>query len=106
MRLSMLGMGELEASFVELNAAEVVSLLTSGGDIAFHEYAGLTHEINQLVSRNWTLLEFKHVMREANACADYLAKETHHLITGCTSWKDPTVQLESLLLHDKLGASF
>lgn len=56
----------------------------------------------ELINRQW-MVELKHVFREFNVCADFLAKEGHnHGLNWKVSRKAP-IRLESVILSDALG---
>lgn len=69
-----MGQGRARNVICESDSAEAISLLQSAGDCSFHMYGALLHvDISKAVNRPWHL-QFIHVMREANNCADFLAK--------------------------------
>lgn len=89
----------------ESDCLEVVQLLTEGKDHSFHVHAGVIEEILQMAQRDWSI-QFNHVMREANMCSDYLARNAARETTRWKTWNVPPPLLEDLLLHDSLQCCF
>lgn len=88
----------------ESDSYEVVSLLNGVESHIYHVYAGIIEEILSLVHRQWAV-QFGHVLREANMCADFLAKEAWKMSSSSKEWKDHPPLMGSLLLQDMLGSS-
>lgn len=88
----------------ESDSSEVVSLMSGTANISFHVYVATIGEIISLVNQDWSV-NFGHVLREANVCADFMAKEAWKMTSSWKDWKDPPVLLRSLLLQDTLGAA-
>lgn len=83
-----MGQGRARNVICESDSAEAISLLQSAGDCSFHMYGALLHvDISKAVNRPWHL-QFIHVMREANNCADFLAKATHQVQTRWKDWME------------------
>lgn len=61
----------------ESDSTEVVNLLTENANISFHVHGAAMALIMELIRRDWCL-KIEHVSREANMCADHLAKNAIH----------------------------
>lgn len=85
----------------ESDSADAINLVNADGDHSFHMYGALLQDIAQLARRQWHL-KFNHVMREANRCADFLAKAADQVRNRWNNWNEPPVQLDTLLLGDTL----
>ena len=86
---------------IELDAKSVVDLLNiSSASIA--DYAPLVDDCKILMNRipRWKL---KHCFREANACADQLARMALHLQQPFVLLDTPLVEVSSLLLYVLTG---
>lgn len=88
----------------ESDSLDVISLLTNANHLSFHVHGNVTHDIPQLMRRDWTVT-FTHALREANMAADFMAKNAVHFAAWMV-WRDPPSLLGSLLLKDSLGCSF
>jgi hypothetical protein len=73
--------------------------------VGFHKYRVLIFEIRELLSRDWTI-RIKHTFREANFCADFMAKLATSYDNGLMIWDEPPQGLQQLLLADIVGISF
>lgn len=85
----------------ESDSAEAISLVQLEGDYSFLVYGALLHDIAQAANRPWRV-QFMHIMREANNCADLLAKAGYQVQADWKDWLEPPVQLVSLLHCDIL----
>lgn len=88
----------------ESDSLDVVQLLTEGKDHSFHVHAGVIEDILQLTKRDWSI-QISHVLREANMCADHLARTAAWDTTSSKTWNVPPSLLEDIILHDRLGCS-
>ncbi|KAJ1410831.1 Ribonuclease H domain [Sesbania bispinosa] len=79
--------------------------LINEGDIAYHRYASLIREIRGLFRRDWEA-SIKHIFREDNYCADYLAKNGAKLDTHLQILEEAPAELKPLILGDALGIAF
>jgi len=79
--------------------------LLSTNQVGFHKYRVLIFEIRELLSRDWTI-RIKHTFREANFCADFMAKLATSYDNGLMIWDEPPQGLQQLLLADIVGISF
>lgn len=67
----------------ETDSQEAVQLIHATSPHALHVFADTMEQILDLMQRSW-LVEMHHVFREANACADFLAR---YNTSNCTGWK-------------------
>ncbi|CAL1405542.1 unnamed protein product [Linum trigynum] len=67
-----------------------------------HPHYILVSQILQLLSRDWQV-ELKHVFREGNVAADYLASLGHSLSVGEHTITEPSSTLNHLLLYGIMG---
>lgn len=84
----------------ETDSLKVVNLLQDGVCHNFHKYSTILGEIRSLLNQQW-LVHISHVYKEANACADYLAKFGATQCLGWKRWKDLPPLLGSFLFRDK-----
>ncbi|XVF24631.1 hypothetical protein REPUB_Repub13aG0143800 [Reevesia pubescens] len=68
----------------------------------FEVHGQLIRDIQDLMNRSWTC-RVVHSFREANTCADAMAKQGS--VHGLIIYDDPPVSIASLLLADSLGVS-
>ncbi|XP_057420427.1 uncharacterized protein LOC130714518 [Lotus japonicus] len=68
----------------------------------FHEFAVLINNICDLLRKDW-VVRIEHVLREGNACADFLAKAGVNQDLGFLHLQDPLPGMEHLILADSLG---
>lgn len=88
----------------ESDSLEVVRLLVERVDHSFHEHARVIEDILQLAKRNWNI-QFNHVLREANMCADQLTRNAARETNLWKTWNVPPSLLKDLLLHDSLACA-
>lgn len=82
----------------ECDSREAVHLITGfHGD--FHHFRGLLHEINSLPNRNWGV-QVQHILREANQCADDLAKHGAGVDSSFNMLRSPRTTVSNALLVD------
>ena len=93
---------QLPNVIVELDAAIVVQFLTLGLPIQ-HPYSVLVHDALQLITEGW-VSKVRHILREGNRCADFLANLAQSKPFGVTILSEPPSGLLQLL-HDDLVAS-
>ncbi|KAJ6416826.1 hypothetical protein OIU84_002664 [Salix udensis] len=79
--------------------------LLSANQVGFHKYRALIFEIRELLRRDWTV-RIAHTFREANFCADFMAKFATSCDNGLMIWDEPPQGLQQLLLADIMGISF
>ncbi|CAI0403203.1 unnamed protein product [Linum tenue] len=70
--------------------------------VGTHPHHILISQIRQLLSRDWQV-ELKHVYREGNVAADFLASLGHSLSVGEHTITAPSPTLNHLLLYDVMG---
>lgn len=90
--------------FCESDSLELVNILNSRDGFEFHLFAYQLLQVVDLINRHW-MVHISHIHREANFCADSLAKRGLRAREGLQVWKDPRGVMGSLILHDSLGAS-
>lgn len=86
----------------ESDCSEVIDTLHSNKPYDFNRYANIIHAIKIMLHRDWTVT-FKHALREANFCADCLAKYGATQAENFKIWKEAPTAMGSLLLKDCLG---
>lgn len=59
----------------------------------------------ELLHRQW-MVELKHVFREANFCADLVAKDGNNHGFNWKVWRKALMLLESFILSDALGTVY
>lgn len=70
-----------------------------------HLYVSLIWDIKDLLARDW-LVDIHHILREGNACADFLAKHGAGQDQEFVSIDQPSPDLGLLLLADASGVAF
>ena len=83
----------------ETDSIEIINLLMDRQSHSFHVYASLLAKITSLLDHLPGLV-FKHVLREGNVCADFLARLGRNSTLGVTTWVTPPDKLLSLLNFD------
>ncbi|KAK7275735.1 hypothetical protein RIF29_16857 [Crotalaria pallida] len=100
------GFGRLDVANVERDMVGYYVMRTEiGYAAATLVYATVIARIMSLLKRDW-LISFKHILREGNRCADFLAKMGANMQTGFTHLDAPPHGLSTLLLDDAMGVSF
>ncbi|KAF7812868.1 ribonuclease H [Senna tora] len=89
---------------VESDSLEAVNLI-SMGDSSFHSLGNILEDIRQL-SSSFGKISFRHIFREANQSADFLAKLGLQGSVKLTLWEDPPSGLALALLADSLSTCF
>ena len=84
-----------------LKAVQIIHSNT--GDFPYFE--SIVEEINQLLLLDWDVKVY-HVLREANSCADYLAKIGSSTNTAFAILLKPPTDLSPLLLADSKGVFY
>jgi ribonuclease HI len=79
--------------------------LLFANQVGSHKYRALIFEIRELLSRDWTV-RIEHTFREANFCADFMAKFATSCDNGLMIWDEPPQGLQQLLLANIMGISF
>lgn len=72
----------------EIDALEVVKLLQNRSNIMLHAQVDHLMLIVELLDRDWQV-DINHILREANSCADHLAKLASINALGYKVWADP-----------------
>jgi len=85
----------------ESDCLEAVDLIIDDHDHTLHIYATVILHIRDVLHENGNTT-LVHVLREQNMCADFMAKEGSHARCS-THWNCPPLDMESLILIDKLG---
>ncbi|KAF2284850.1 hypothetical protein GH714_031242 [Hevea brasiliensis] len=89
---------------VECDNLEVISMLK--GNMEPHAFcSSLIYSILDLVKRDWEL-DFRHIYREANKCADWLAQWAVSLNQSVFNLLQPPTGLNQWLLHDHLKVAY
>ncbi|CAJ2666519.1 ribonuclease H [Trifolium pratense] len=70
-----------------------------------HKYVGIIVSIKELISRDWAV-SFVHIYREANQCADFMAKLGANAMDCFGIFPEPPACLASLLLSDAMGTPY
>ena len=88
---------------IELDAKSIVDLLNSSS-VSIADHAPLVDDCRNLMNQipKWKL---KHCFREANACADQLARMALHLQQPFVLLDTPPLEVSSLLLYDISGCN-
>lgn len=86
----------------ESDSLSALSLINDGVS-PFHPFAPLIEEIHMLRCMQRTLSCFKHILREGNEFADWMAKIGASLDHDLQVWEDCPPQLQSVILADVLG---
>ena len=87
---------------LELNSITIVDLIQKGMDKK-HPYAMMIARVQNLLQRDWQV-HVKHVFREANLIADYLATIGHSLNLGRVClYLSPPFLLRTILRDDLAG---
>lgn len=82
--------------------AKVVIQFLQQGIPPTHHNATLVHEVLSLAKEGW-IHEFRHILREGNKCADFLANLGQSYPQGQTILMDPPAELLAFLEHDAAG---
>lgn len=88
---------------VETDAQELVDAIQ--GTTFLPDADTTVKEIRQWLRRDWEI-SLRHVYREANRCADSLARLGKNQRCTKTIWSTPPTQLEGILLEDFEGRKF
>lgn len=86
---------------VELDAAVVVQFLQSGVEDT-HPCTTLVMDCLSLIREGW-VSGIRHIFREGNRCADFLANFAQACPLGVTILRDPPPDIGPLLDADKIG---
>jgi hypothetical protein len=90
--------------FRNSDSIEAIRLLTVS-EVGFHKYRSIIRDIRRLMAWNWDV-RIQHTYREANACADFIAKLAASNDQGFTVWDVSPEGIAGFLLADQLGTSF
>lgn len=82
--------------------SQLARSLIKEGVSRFHPHAAILDTIRLVISRDWQV-SFIHTLREANSCADWLAKTGGSSDDTLVTWQSCTTQLSSILLADVMG---
>ena len=88
---------------VESDAQELIDAIQ--GKIFLPEADATIRKIRQWMRRDWEI-SLRHIYREANRCADRLAKLGKMQACKKTIWCTPPAQLERLIIEDCEGRKF
>lgn len=86
----------------ETDSLEAVSIIQNNNWTQFHVHAAIIMHILELLDRTW-VVKLTHIYRNANSCADYLAKLGVKQVVDVKRWGDAPREMGSLLLADVLG---
>ncbi|KAF7835740.1 ribonuclease H [Senna tora] len=95
------GFGDL---IVEVDCLEAINLIKNE-DISRHQLGSLIQDI-RAISNSFAKISLKHVYREANHCADGLAKMGSQNNLPYTVWESPPSAINLAVLADSSGVSF
>jgi len=73
--------------------------LIHDGTFIFHKLGAVIVDIKELLSKEWEVL-LLHTLREANSCADFMAKHGARNLAKICIWENPPLGLRALLLAD------
>ncbi|KAF7835723.1 Ribonuclease H [Senna tora] len=97
---------DLGASFVEAETDALEALhLIKHADITMHTFGPLIADIRLMLAAHPNF-KLSHVLREANQCADIMAKIGSHNETRHCIWEDPPREALLALLADSLAIAF
>ncbi|XP_054797506.1 uncharacterized protein LOC129302617 [Prosopis cineraria] len=89
----------------ETDSTESLGLI-EWANVDIHMYREVIKEIREICKREWGSLQFVHVFREGNQCADFLAKFGSKNQYNCT-WNNPLpVALQTQLENDAMGTFY
>lgn len=88
---------------VETDSLEAVRLVDDNFMVRTHR--ALVHDIRFLIARDWEC-KIQHVLREANQCADHLAKLGATQLETQIIWQNPPPSNYFLLLADSASICF
>lgn len=89
----------------ETDSKDVVRLVRETVD-THHLHHAILADIEEYINREWQI-SISHVLREANSCADFLARDgSSDQNLGVKIWEDPPTALRPLLLADRMGTCF
>lgn len=83
-----------------LAAVQVILSTDSGGE----GVCNIVQQIRSFLSGRWNV-KLKHIYREANKCADWLANWSLQHDLGYIEWTHAPSGISSLLLYDAMGLS-
>ena len=86
---------------MEFDSQIIVNVLNKTTPVN-HPLYSLIHSCKNLIDEDWQCL-IRHVYRESNKVADYLANLGHSLELGVTYFEDPPLQVLGLLDNDAKG---
>ena len=86
--------------YCETDSAEALRLIHNADDT--HLYSTIITEIRDWLRRDWNVT-ISHVLREANSCVDYLAKDGAHGNENLRVLPHPPAGLLPLLREDFMG---
>ncbi|CAN1162572.1 Putative ribonuclease H protein At1g65750 [Linum perenne] len=88
---------------IQTDSQAAVSLLSSN-EGRMHRHASLVEQFIELCRREW-VVSIRHVYREANRAADFLANRGHVFPYGVHHFPIVDCNLNYVLLYDSLGVS-
>ncbi|CAN1729404.1 Putative ribonuclease H protein At1g65750 [Linum perenne] len=89
---------------VRMDSQAAIAILTDSKQSIEHQHALEVLEFRNWVDKDWEL-RLKHVYREANQAADFLANLGHSLTRGCHSIPISNCNLAYYVRYDCLGIS-
>ena len=90
--------------WIKTDSAYVHQLLSQDNSV-HNAYSSLVYAINRLRNQNWNV-EIKLVYREANMCADRLAKHGHSLPLGITLFDSLPACISLEFFTDLIGQGY
>ncbi|KAJ1378553.1 Ribonuclease H-like superfamily [Sesbania bispinosa] len=74
-------------------------------NITYHQYASTVMNIRDLIAKDW-IINLKHILRENNNSADYLAKKGAHQYEALILLDIPRIEMNLMLFADASGVQF
>ncbi|CAN1783047.1 Putative ribonuclease H protein At1g65750, partial [Linum perenne] len=89
---------------VQIDSQAAVAILTDKSEVLNHSYALEVLEFRDWLRKDWSIT-IKHVYREANHAADYLASTGHSLPRGSHPVSNSDCNLAYFIRYDCMGIS-
>lgn len=86
----------------ETDSLDVCKAISNRPNRTLHVHSPIIEEIINMLQRPWNV-EVKHVLREADFCADSLATEDHNQEIHWKTWRDAPAMVDVFLLIDATG---
>ncbi|CAN1123825.1 Putative ribonuclease H protein At1g65750 [Linum perenne] len=90
---------------VQMDSQAAIAILMDKSDTITHQHALEVYEFREWLGRDW-VLKLKHVYREANQVADFLASHGHTLPRGCHSVPMSNCNLIYHVRYDCMGSLY